>query len=45
MAGAVRATMASMAAEPESAGVRPLLAGACLECGMQVRSCLGAGIR
>jgi Fe-S cluster biogenesis protein NfuA len=43
--GAVRATMASISAEPESEEVRLLLAGACLGCGMQIRSCLGAGIK
>jgi hypothetical protein len=38
MAGAVRATMASISAEPESADVRLFLAGAALLFGMQVQS-------
>jgi hypothetical protein len=39
MAGAVRATMASISAEPESGEVRLLLAGASLLCGMRAQSC------
>jgi hypothetical protein len=37
-AGAVRATMASISAEPESRDVWPLLAETSLLCGMLVRS-------
>ena len=43
MAGAVRATMASISAEPESDEVRLLLAGADLLVDMRVRSCARLG--